>query len=106
MLIHINSQLFQGFRQIKVFLETSTSYVPVASYCLCKQEDQENIGCSCGHEQDLPVMVAMNLSISQKHPQTPNATTVYRTFLKLLVKNLQPSMVKVRDNSEDSTDGT
>ena len=50
-------------------------------------------------------MVAMNLCISQKYPQTPNATTVYRTFLKQ-VKNLQLYMVKVRENSEDSPDGT
>jgi len=52
------------------------------------------------------VTVAISLSISQKHPQTPNATTAYRTFLEQQVKKLQPYTVKVRDNSEDSPDST
>lgn len=51
-------------------------------------------------------MVAMNICISQKHPQTPNANTVYRTFLKQQVKNLQLYMVKERDNSKSSPDCT
>lgn len=52
------------------------------------------------------MLMAMNLCISQKHPQRPNASTIYRTFLKQQVKNLQLSMVKLRANSEDSPDGT